>query len=407
MPRTRDAIVIGAGPAGAATAARLHQHGVRDVLVLERQTFPRDKPCGGGLTGRVERALAALGLRLAVPHCPAPRAVLRFGVFERSVTLPRSVAVIRRVEFDASLVEQVRALGVDIRTGERAAELIPGSDAVRVRTAGGAEYAARVVIGADGVASVVRKHLRAGARAAPLRLFMQEIAAPVPHDLLFDFTPMLARVRGYAWVFPLAGGRANVGVMHYPSTPSGAPQLLAALRATLQRCGIALPARGALGWPVWGFDPRAPVAAPRLLTVGDAAGIDALTGEGIAVALEQAAIAGDAVARALATGDFSFADYRRALRRAPVGRDLLLDRWLAALLYQAGAGWQSWLGLMLLDPSVSAWYAARIAGEPVRRRRLLAAIARHLPLAGARRRAVTELARAINPAAPAAARRAA
>ncbi|HXF44995.1 MAG TPA: hypothetical protein VNK91_02650, partial [Burkholderiaceae bacterium] len=111
----------------------------------------------------------------------------------------------------------------------------------------------------------------------------------------------------------------------------------------------------------------------------------------IAVALEQAAIAGDAVARALATGDFSFAEYRRALRRAPVGRDLLLDRWLAALLYRPGAGWQSWLGLMLLDPTVSAWYAARIAGEPVRRRTLLAAIVRHLPAAGARRRAVRAL----------------
>jgi len=46
------------------------------------------------------------------------------------------------------------------------------------------------VIGADGVGSVVRKHLRAGLRAAPLRLIMQEIAAPAPQDLLFDFTPM-------------------------------------------------------------------------------------------------------------------------------------------------------------------------------------------------------------------------
>jgi geranylgeranyl reductase family protein len=396
MPRLRDVIVIGAGPAGMATAARLLQHGVRDVLVLERQSFPRDKPCGGGLTGRVDAALAALGLRLAVPRFAAVETVLRFGAFERRVALPRPVEVIRRLEFDASLVEQVRALGVEIRTGVRVAQLAPGRDAVRLQTADGDEYAARVVIGADGVASVVRKHLRGRVRRAPHRLFMQELAAPA-HDgrLLFDFTPMHAAVRGYAWVFPLPDGRVNVGVMHCPSIPADSRHLIAALRATLERCGLALPARGAAGWPLWGFDARAPLAGPRLLTVGDAAGVDALTGEGIAVALEQAQVAGDAAARALAIGDFSFADYARRLRRAQVGRDLALDRWLAALLYPAGGGWQPWLGLLLFDPSVSAWYAARIAGEPVRRRKLLAAIVRHLPRARARWRGVAEMARAL------------
>ena len=51
MSRVHDVLVVGAGPAGASTAARLHQHGVKDVVVLERYDFPRDKPCGGGLTG--------------------------------------------------------------------------------------------------------------------------------------------------------------------------------------------------------------------------------------------------------------------------------------------------------------------------------------------------------------------
>jgi geranylgeranyl reductase family protein len=363
MARLRDAIVVGAGPAGSATAARLHRLGVRDVLVLERAQFPRDKPCGGGLTGRCHAALAAVGLRLAVPKVAAQRVRIRFGGYERTVDLPRPVDVVRRVEFDASLVEQVRPLGIAIETGARVSRLAVAPEAVTLHLASGDELRARVVIGADGAGSIVRKHLRGDAKATPLRLLMQELPkATRREDLLFDFTPMLAGLRGYAWTFPVAGGRVNVGVLHSPPAPSTSPQLLGALQAALAREGIELPARGVRGWPAWGSDPRAPVAGFRLLTVGDAAGIDALTGEGIAVALQQAQIAAAAAARALAASDFRFAGYRAALARTPVGRDLALDRWLAARVYGADAGWQRWLPLLLFDRDFVALYAARIAG---------------------------------------------
>jgi flavin-dependent dehydrogenase len=206
--------------------------------------------------------------------------------------------------------------------------------------------------------------------------------------MLYDFTPMLGGLRGYLWVFPLPDDRANVGLMHYPSTQWVGSQLRRALREGLRRHGIELPERGARGWPVWGYEPDAPVAAPRLLTVGDAAGIDALTGEGISVALEQALIAGDTAADALRTGEFGFAGYARALRAAEVGRELALDRWLARKLYQAGAGWRYWLSLMLYDRNFIDMYAARVAGTAAladRKLRILLSIGRHLLVAGLRR----------------------
>lgn len=388
--RIHDVIVVGAGPAGTATAARLHQHGVKDVLVLERYSLPRDKPCGGGLTGHVDEALAALDLRLTAPHVPSRLARVRFGSFERTVTMGRPVNVIRRLEFDQTLVDQVRARGVDITTGAAVDELVVGADAVTLRLGSGKELQARVVIGADGAASVVRKHLNRHQRALPHRLFMHELPATLADDaMVYDFTPMTAGLRGYLWVFPVTGGRANVGVMHYPSTRRGGPELLRMLREGLAPYGIELPARGSRGWPVWGYDPRAPVAAPRLLTVGDAAGIDGLTGEGIAVALEQALVAGDFAARALATGEVGFAGYRRALRRATVGRELALDRWLARLIYQAGPGWQRWMSLVLFDPDVLEMYAARVAGSEVladQKLRLWRALARHAVAGRGRRR---------------------
>ncbi len=368
MAARHDVVIIGAGPGGAAAAARLHQRGVRDVVVLERYDLPRDKPCGGGLTGHTDEALAAVGLALRVPHVASHDAVVRFGGFERTVRLGRPVNIIRRTEFDADLVAQVRERGVEVREGVSAEAIAVDHDGVTVRTNRG-DLRARVVIGADGVASVVRAHLLGNAKPLPHRLFMHELACPPARRgdtrMVYDFTLMPRGVRGYLWVFPVSGDRVNVGIMHYPADRRGGPALLADLRHGLAPHGVELPARGSRGWPVWGYQPDAPVAGPRLLTVGDAAGIDALTGEGIAVAMEHAAIAGDAAAHALASGDVSFAGYRRALRRAVVGRELNLDRILAGLLYPRGPRWREWMSLVLYDPDMLEMYAARVSGSEV------------------------------------------
>ena len=287
----------------------------------------------------------------------------------------------------------MKARGVEIREGVAVEELAVGADGVILRLDGGSELRARIVVGADGAASVVRKHLTGNAKALPHRLFMQEVPAKLADTaMVYDFTPMPAGLRGYLWVFPVTGGRANVGLMHYPSSRKGGPELLRVLRDGLGHHGIELPAKGARGWPVWGYDPGAPVSAPRLLTVGDAAGIDGLTGEGIAVAMEQALVTGDTAARALASGDFGFRGYRRALRRATVGRELALDRWLARMLYQRGPGWQRWMSLVLFDPDVLEMYAARVSGSEVladQKLRLWRALAKHVAAGGSRKRQLT------------------
>lgn len=214
--------------------------------------------------------------------------------------------------------------------------------------------------------------------------------------MLYDFTPMAAGLRGYLWVFPVPGGRVNVGLMHYPTRDPagrrGGRQLVELLEQGLARHGLTLTARGARGWPVWGYQPARPVAAPRILTVGDAAGIDGLTGEGIAVAMEQAAIAADAADRALATERFDFAGYRRALRRAVIGRELALDRHLARLLYDTRR-WRDWLALVLEDPDVIELYARRVDGTEIladQKGRLMKALARHWLSRAHRRRALEQ-----------------
>src|SRR6185369_521305 len=128
------------------------------------------------------------------------------------------------------------------------------------------------------------------------------------------------------------------------------------------------------------------IAGPHVLCVGDAAGIDALTGEGIAVGFEQGLVAADAIARALANGDFRFAGYGAAVRAAIVGRELALDGQVAAFLY-GRRGFSFWLSMIMNDRRVVELYAARVSGSEVladRKRALVGALARHLPRAPGR-----------------------
>jgi geranylgeranyl reductase family protein len=390
-----DVIVAGAGPAGAAMAARLlRERPAERILVLDRYSFPREKPCGGGLTGHIDRALAETGLALEVPAFPAASARVRFGSFERLVELDKPVQVIRREEFDASLVDQVRRRGVTVVEDEGVEAYAAGADRVTVKTSRGRELDASVLVGCDGAASVVRKQLLAE-KALPHRLFKLEYslplaqAAPCRGDaMLYDFTPMRSGLRGYLWVFPVPGDRVNVGLMHYPAHRLGGPALIDMLRGGLAELGMQLPARGTHGWPVWGYHPGKKIAGPRVLAVGDAAGIDGLTGEGIAVAMEQALVAGDAIDLAFARNDFGFRGFRRQVRKAVVGRELALDRWLARLLY-GSRNWQRWLSLVLFDPQVIEMYAARVDGSQIladQKLRLFRALFRHIWRARSRRK---------------------
>ena len=337
---------------------------------------------------------------------------LIYGTASADVALARPVDIVRREDFDADLVTQARARGIEVVEGEGLAsfEVEAAGGRVHITTSRGRRLSARILVGADGVGSRVRRALMldrprddagAGQRESddalaataqtPLRLFKAEVEAPpslrLGERMIYDFSPMDDGLRGYVWLFPVAGGRVNVGAMHYPSRHLPGAQIERLLRRTLERHGLLLTAR-ARGWPAWRYHPRGRIAGPHLLCVGDAAGIDALTGEGIAVGLEQGAIAAAAIAQALSTRVYAFADYSARIRAAVVGRELALDRWAAGLLY-APSGFELALSMIMFDPRVRALYAARVSGSAVladQKTRLLTALARQAVRAPARLR---------------------
>jgi flavin-dependent dehydrogenase len=392
-----DVIISGAGPAGVATAVALlrAEPGLAGrVVCLDKARFPRDKPCGGGLTGHARKAMEALGLEVRVPHVPCREGRIVYGRLAHDVRLERPVDIVRRRDFDADLVEQARARGVAIVEGEGLGSFAvdEGARLVRVATTAGRALTARVLVGADGAGSRVRRALARDGRP-PLRLFQAEVPAPAGPPLgermIYDFSPMDEGLRGYVWLFPVEGGLVNVGAMHTPPRALSGSAIEAVLRRALARYGVTLP-DGARGWPAWRYRHGARIAGPHVLCVGDAAGIDALTGEGIAVGLEEGPIAARAITRALSSGSFAFERYARDVRGAVVGRELALDGRLASMLYTPGA-FGLWLSLIMFDERMQQLYAARVSGSEVladRKLHLLAALGRHALHARRRMRAL-------------------
>src|SRR5262249_52886313 len=146
-------------------------------------------------------------------------------------------SVVRREDFDASLVAQVRARGVEVREGVALRGFRVEADGVAVETSDGLVHA-KILACASGAGSLVRKALRAGGPVercpkggaaqrgpltdrVPIRLFRGEIPAPPSWrgrtGMVYDFSLMADGVRGYLWLFPVPGDRLNVGLMHSPS----------------------------------------------------------------------------------------------------------------------------------------------------------------------------------------------
>ena len=203
-----DAVVVGAGPAGSATAIRLACAGAR-VLLADRARFPRDKPCGGGLTGRAVR-------ELPVDVTPVVEDVVRsFEVrlgyrkrFERRSEAPL-VLMTQRRRLDAFLTEQAAAAGAVFRDGVTVEGLTVGPDGASLRVGGSAVHG-RVVVGADGVNGRIARDTGLG--GGILYGIALEGNGPLPDGQAGRATVELGVVPGgYGWIFPKAG-HANYGV---------------------------------------------------------------------------------------------------------------------------------------------------------------------------------------------------
>jgi flavin-dependent dehydrogenase len=360
-----DVAIVGGGPAGISTALHLRAASpwiASRTVVLEKQRYPREKICAGAVGARALRALEALGIDVtgAVPHVAIDAIALRVGGEIVELREPGLGIVARRVELDHALARAARARGIEVRDGCGVTAIAVDDDhGVRIETDTGDVYRAACVVGADGVGGVVRRFTgfpRGELRAQVVEVDTPAIAGDAPRDtLVFDLD---ARdLAGYAWDFPTIVGGAplvcrGIYVIRSGEEQGSAGEAQPSVRTMTGRGGLLsgaagearariegyLAARGMAAadfrlkhYAERGFEPGAAIARPRVILVGEAAGIDIATGEGIAQAIEYGAVAGPYLARALTGGALDFGDWRGVVDRAHVGWQL----WVRHACYRA------------------------------------------------------------------------
>lgn len=337
MPTDAEVIVAGAGPAGASAARALAAAGI-DTLLVDRAEFPRNKPCGGGISERVLRRLPWVRDPLAgidVHRVSRVRLEAPDGnALDLDSTDP-CVLLIRRVEFDHALVGAARAAGARMMPRFEIAQVEMREGDVVLQSRDGRRLSAPLVVAADGVHSVIAKRLGVNPRWPRNRLAIDMMEETPVQRLSTPFSDRLwvayayRGLDGYAYVFPKTH-HVNVGIgcllAHYDAAVEDAPYTLQ------ERFVSALVEQGWLS----GTSDRAsftpfliPVGGPlprawhgRVLFTGDAGGfVHAVTAEGIYYAM----VSGDLAAAAVAAS-------RRALGRAGPLYDRLWRREIGAEL---------------------------------------------------------------------------
>ncbi|MGZ4495559.1 MAG: geranylgeranyl reductase family protein [Nocardioides sp.] len=335
--READVIVVGAGPAGSATAFHLAQAGL-DVLVLEKATFPRDKICGDGLTPRAVKQLVGMGIDIDAPGWIKNKGLRIVGAGHRLelpwpelASFPPFGMVRTRMDLDeilarhaekagARLQEGVAVTGplVDERTGRVVGVSARAVDERGRKVGDELTYRAPVVVAADGVSARIAIALGLERREnRPMGVAVRAYYETPRHEdewmeswlELWDGAPGQSNLLpGYGWIFATGNGTANVGLGILNTSKAFQnvdykDVLKRWLDHTPEQWGFRdenLTGRiGSAALPM-GFN-RKPHYTRGVLLVGDSGGmVNPFNGEGIDYALESGHMAADTIVQALA-----------------------------------------------------------------------------------------------------------
>ena len=293
-----DVVVVGAGPAGSSAARAAVEAGAERVLLLEKAELPRYKTCGGGLIGYSRRSLPE-GFDIPVRQRIDAITFTLNGQKERTRRDRAGdlLVLVNRAEFDLALAKAAVDVGVVLRTGSAVTALEQDEAGRTVLTlADGEQVLANAVVGADGSASRIGRHV--GVRCAQVDLGLEaEIQVPPKvadewaNRVLVDWGP---RPGSYGWVFP-KGDVLTVGVINARGEGEATRKYY---RDFIERLGLAeYPTVSDSGHLTRCRESGSPLSRGRVLVAGDAAGLlEPWTREGISFALRSGTLAGKSAA---------------------------------------------------------------------------------------------------------------
>ena len=313
-----DVAIVGAGPAGAWAAVHLARAGAR-VTIFDH-SHPREKPCGGGLTGRAVALIAQELGTLPVPMVAAREArferamasaatpaharegdAVSFPLVDHGASPESSLLISSRAVLDRALLDAALERGAGL-VAERVVDVVSSKDGVTIRTHAGT-HRAGILLGADGANSLVRRRFASPFSRAQLSVGTGYfVRGHSSRDLVIRW---VANPPGYLWSFPRADHLA-VGVCAQGNTVTGVDGLQRAAADWISSAQLADSSSGCArySWPIpslrVGDFKDLPVAGNRWLLLGDAAGlVDPLTREGIFYALLSGEMAARSITRAV------------------------------------------------------------------------------------------------------------
>jgi flavin-dependent dehydrogenase len=369
---TAEIAIVGGGPAGSTLALALVREqkiDPSDIVIVEKTAHPREKPCAGAISNFGVAALAEMNVPLEVPHAPMGGVRVLRDEEIGALQTPLGI-VVRRNEFDASLFRRAEKDGVRTLEGEPLLGLERTKAGFVLQTRSRVVRAKRLAA-CDGAGSTTRKLLGLKEPARKGHLYVTETPQTdrdegTRVDLCdFDLAPTKDGLQGYYWDFPIVmDGKRCVsrGIYHANLTP--AKNVKASLERHLAKRGVAIDEVELKPFSTRPFVKTSTVCGDGWVLVGEAAGIDATTGEGIAQAIVFGRVAAKHLAASLASGLRNFEAYRREIFDSVMGRHLLQSAWLAKYVYgKRGLPFQDYLLRSEFAREIAArWYEGQSLG---------------------------------------------